>query len=144
MEHIDEPFLHNLMNTWKNCRFVAAGVAVNQQGTHHVTMHPWQEWWDPLFADFGFKVMDRLTKLSREPENSKEDRRGHDWWNTEFTDSIVTHKRIGGKILMNKAFKDVTADTSDEDKAAMYRKLNFNQRIDPAKFLNQDNWNRRG
>lgn len=103
MEHIDEPVLHNLMNTFKNCRYVAAGVAINQGGQHHVTMHPWEGWWEELFKDFGFEVLKNLTLKTKKEEFSKEDRRGHDWWATEFSDSKVTGKRNGGRILRNVA-----------------------------------------
>ncbi|CAD7976867.1 unnamed protein product [Amoebophrya sp. A25] len=145
LEHIDEPILHNILNTFKSCRYLGIGVAINQGGDHHVTMHPWKQWWEILFRDFGFEVLEPLTKKTYRDEYAIEDRRGHDWWKTETAPSNATkmwknptRKNNAGKILRNTAFAGV--DKRDESATLhAYSKLDFTQKASVT-FFSKSTW----
>lgn len=92
MEHIDYPLLANAMNTFKSCKYAAVGIGMNHGGTHHVSIHPWEPWWDGVFQQFGFEVIQDTTALMRTPQYATEDNRKHQWWGG-------TH--APGKILRN-------------------------------------------
>ena len=78
LEHVEEKYLPNIMETLKQSRIVAATMAEpGRDGYHHVTCKPW-EWWLPLFAKYGFKYLEEATKESY--AYGIEKNRGHDWW----------------------------------------------------------------
>ena len=107
--------------------YLAVGVAVDQVGFHHVTMHAWW-WWEELFRLFGFAQVPALTNLSRSEANPVEDRREHRWWDSE---RARPGSRNGGRILRN-----VRLTGSDE---ADYRRIDWNQRV-PRRFFSRDVW----
>ena len=95
LEHMDHYLLANVMNTFKFCKYAAVAIGMNYGGHHHVTIHPWEPWWDSLFEAFGFEVDEALTRISRLPIYGTEDNRRHTWW------SGGAKNHAPGKILRN-------------------------------------------
>ncbi|CAE7834427.1 unnamed protein product [Symbiodinium sp. CCMP2592] len=110
-------FLHNALNTFKSCHFLGVAIGMNEYGHHHVTVHPWEPWWDEVFSRFGFEVDSELTALSRQPEYGTEERRGHTWW------SGGANNHAPGKILKNVML------ANDADPITYYQQIDWTQRV---------------
>lgn len=66
VEHVEEQYLDNFMDTFSSCNMVAVTHAVpGQPGWHHVNCQD-DSYWIDIFADYGFVHDDYLTKKSRE------------------------------------------------------------------------------
>jgi len=63
VEHIEEKFMENFMQTFDRCSFVAMTHALpNQDGYHHVNCQP-QEYWINTFSNHGFAYMEKETQM---------------------------------------------------------------------------------
>jgi SAM-dependent methyltransferase len=65
VEHIEEQYIPNFMETFKSCRYVAMTHGTpGQGGYHHVNCQP-MEYWLKVFSENGFELEQQLTDTSR-------------------------------------------------------------------------------
>lgn len=66
LEHVDEEFLPNIMNTFNKCKYVVCTAAgPGHAGHHHVNCQT-QDYWIEKFAEYGFSFSEEDTKHVRE------------------------------------------------------------------------------
>jgi SAM-dependent methyltransferase len=73
LEHVDEKYIPNFMNSFQKCKYVIATHAdPGQWGHHHVNCQPYSYWKD-VFAQYGFKcsAMEslKIREISTMPAN---------------------------------------------------------------------------
>jgi len=66
LEHVDEKYIPNIMETFKRCNIVVITHALPGEtgGHHHVTLHT-EEWWIEKFKEYGFTFNKEATKNIR-------------------------------------------------------------------------------
>lgn len=75
VEHVEEQYLPNFMNSFQLCKFVAMTFAGPGQGGHHHVNENTQDYWVNKMNDFGFKFLKGETDILRSKANEdKEDR----------------------------------------------------------------------
>lgn len=65
VEHVDEKYIDNFIDTFKKCKYICMTHALpNQGGYHHVNEKP-QEYWVDLLENNGFKFLKSTTEALR-------------------------------------------------------------------------------
>ena len=76
VEHIEEQFMENFMNTFDRCGYVAMTHAnPDQDGYHHVNCQP-PEYWIAAFSNRGFRYMESETKMLKDSMAEE----SYGWW----------------------------------------------------------------
>lgn len=72
LEHVEEVYMDNYMDTFKYCKAIAVTHAFpNQQGYHHVNLQT-PEYWIEKFSQYGFTQDVEATQLIREKSSMRD------------------------------------------------------------------------
>lgn len=66
LEHVEAQYIPNFMETFKLCKYVIVTAATPGQGGHHHVNEQWFDYWQDVFASYGFKASAQLTQEIRE------------------------------------------------------------------------------
>lgn len=64
LEHVDEEYLPNYMETFKSAKFVFCTASTDPNGYHHVNCQPLPYWWEK-FEEIGFEYLEAESEAIR-------------------------------------------------------------------------------
>lgn len=109
LEHVEEQYVPNFMETFKLCKYVIVTAAYPKQGGHHHVNEQWVDYWIKVFGEHGFKISGKLTQEVR--ANSTMRRKMIDFSYEFVDDEVVCHKvkksfmEKNGWVFINQAYK---------------------------------------
>lgn len=109
LEHVEEKYIPNFMETFKLCKYLVVTAATPKQGGHHHVNEQWVDYWIKIFAEHGFKISGKLTQDIRACSTMR--RKMVDFSYEFVDDEVVCHKvkksfmEKNGWVFINQAYK---------------------------------------
>mgnify|MGYP001348126729 CR=1 FL=1 len=101
LEHVDEKYIPNFMETFKLCKFVVVTHAYPGQGGHHHVNEQEKEYWIKIFKKYGFKhsqkILNKVLSSSTMLKRNRKDRFSQQKRKMNWLD-------MNGSVFINRNF----------------------------------------
>ena len=101
LEHVDEEYIPNFMETFKLCKFVVVTHAYPGQGGHHHVNEQEKEYWVRVFKKYGFKhsqkILNKVLNNSTMLKRNRKDRFSRQKRKVSWLD-------MNGSVFINRNF----------------------------------------